>query len=994
MAQTFDEALQMFEAAERDVTAAAPPTTTAAQLPPSVTPETQAALGRATDAFKVTVPNSYVSPEGERMGIRPGVFLDISSGASKSTRFDIGKDENRLNQFKQLVAEFGPDNVDISEDDRFILRNQPSKGGGVEDVMVNPIGMDQGDIVEQLGQIGYLGGGGVGAWLGGLMSKNPIGRVITSSLGMAFGGLIGGSAQDAMVRFRRGGNIELGDIASHRLVQASIDAPVGILTAGVGKLGTKTVEGVLGIGQVGNASRLGGALGMKRSETQQAAKELADQTGVDYPLSPGEAAGPGTAAGRLFLRAEATASGRVGSASAIDRMLDQKQKAEDELLRVFFGFPRTMSDDELRVVMPDASEVGSQALRRLGKEADELTDATRVAQADVSATGTAEAQRMAGVNLSQRLDPTAVGSTVRGRVTGDFATQQQALGARYDSFFSRPELRARTVDGNSLARVAETVEKDLTPQALRTKEVPTGLVDEFDRPIMNEKEVVERINAFVNGSVKKSLDALKGLKGAKVGVNDLKMIRTGIDDSIAEGVAIPGVNVKQLRELRSEVTGVIGKSLDDIDPALRAEWSALNDDYAKGMARFDRKSIRDLLVKDGETGSVGSTEIAERIMGDNARAKDIYDAYKGFLGATSPEFKQLQRVVVEQSLYRSKGDTAPFIDGSRLRAGLRNLRPEIAEEILGTNQQELARIGEVLEASQGKNIDVAELRSLSRQHGGLTASKLKELIAAEDVRRGAYNNKLIKAAAEGTIDAERIRPSDFVRHASSMDPKDASKVMGVLSDRPDVVQGINRIAIDRIWAKAQAEASSSGHKLISPDMLKKVLDGANPERASVQRETWRVLAGSDAIKGLEQLVKTVAARGFNTSSFKGSLGGQGDVAHLMLKGEIGMLPEVAHRWLIAAAYSGPLKRATTNLIVSQDRGRFLNALIGSVPFVQETLEAFGPETGAALMGYYRGMVEPEQKKELFLQGKMRDGVDPKTLTEEEATRFLENSLAQ
>lgn len=961
-------------------------------LPSSVTPETQAALVKASDMLNVTVPRDYVSPEGERMGMRPGVSFNIHSGVDGGVRFDLGLDENEFNRFKYLVSRYGPENVFISQQGKFILRNQPTQDGtgGVEDVMVNAPGLDSGDLLEQLGQLGYQGGGVIGAVLGGLATKNPIGRVFTGALGMALGSGLGGGAQDAFVRARRGDPIELGDVAKDRAAQAVLDSVIGVGFAGAGKVATTALEGFIGAAQISNAGKASGLLGLKPSKTQAAANELRKETGVNYPLSPGEAAGPESAAGRLFLRAEATASGRVGSASSIDNMLSQQQKAEDELLRVFFGLDRTMTDAELRAATPAAEEVGESALRRLRTEAEAKTGAVRAEQENIALAGTQEAQLRAGVNLRSRLDPTAIGQQIQERAAGDFEKQRATFGARYDAFFDKPEVTARVVKGDALARAVEKVEDKLTPQALIEKEVKD--FDAYGNPVARSKEQLERLDAFVNGKVKSFIDTLKSLRGAKVSANDLKQIRTSIDDAIAEGVAIPGVNTKQLSELRKGLTGAIGDALEAVDPALKQEWTTLNTDYASSMARFDRNAIRELLIKEGEKGALGRTKIAERVIGNSPEAKDIYDSYKSFLGETSPEFTNLKQVISEHALYRSLGDTTPYIDGASLRNALKNnLRPEIAEDVLGANKQELARIGEVLEAAQGKTLDVNELNALVRSRTGWTASALRDLVQAEADRAAAYNNKLIRAAAEGTIDAESIRASDFVRYASQLDPKEAQRVMGVLASSPNLVQDINRLAIMRIWKKAQADASSSGHKLISPSLLNQVLEGTNPERAVDQRKTWRVLAGDEAINGLELLTQVVQSRAFKTSNFKGTLAGQGDVSRLLLKGEAGMLPEVAQRWLIAFAYSGPLKKATTNLIVSQDRGRFLNALIGSVPFAQELRHTFGADTAAGMMAYYHDVVDPLQRRELFIEGRLKEGVDPTTLSEEEFRKWVGNT---
>src|SRR5262245_16007770 len=96
-----------------------PPQKPVDQLPIAVDAETRKAMDAATQVLNLKVDRNYVSPEGEKMGIRPGVFLDISKGAGAGVRWKMGLDENQINQFKMLNERFGVGNVDLSDDGRF-----------------------------------------------------------------------------------------------------------------------------------------------------------------------------------------------------------------------------------------------------------------------------------------------------------------------------------------------------------------------------------------------------------------------------------------------------------------------------------------------------------------------------------------------------------------------------------------------------------------------------------------------------------------------------------------------------------------------------------------------------------------------------------------------------------------------------------------------------------------------------------------------------------
>lgn len=965
---------------ERLINSIAPNEPTA-QFP---TTDSPAAAGLAPEALNALADASQtigqlrddlVSEEGKRMGIRPGVFLDTDKGAPAGVRLRLGLDENQLNQFKLLNRLYGAGNVDLSDNGRFILRNQKTPSGGTEDVMVDPIGLEGGDVAQMASQAIPMTIGAIGARYGLKGAERfgfgPLGKVASGVTGMAIGQEGSGAIQDSIVRAIQGNEINVGEIAKHRAALAIMDEALGFAFAGGAKVASKGLEGILGLAQIPVGS----------TPTREAAKALREQTGVRMPLTPGQ-----ESESKLLLRMEAMTGERMGSAAALDRVRLAQRNAENELRRVFLGMPRTMTDDELMAALPKAEIVGQKALNRLGSEALRLEGDVANAANAVQRTGTLETQLRGGVNLATPLNVTDIGRAARNRVVSDFDDFTSSMSKRYEQFLARPEVQARTIDGGTLAAAVQQVEKRLTPQAAKQK--PTGLVTPSGAPIT--KTSVETLEAFVPSKVRGFIDELKGLKGAEVSVNDLKQIRTAIDNAIKEGIAIPGTDVAQLVSLKSTVDNQITTALQGMtDKSLLPTWKGLSSDYAKGMDRFNRVGVREMLVKEGERGAVGNAEIAESIVGNTPRALDNYNDLKAFFGAGSPEFAGMEAAARQRVLIGALNESTGFIDGPALRQRLRELRPEVAEQLFGTNQQELHRIGEALSKAQGK-LDTEELVRLGSSKS-LTARKIADLVSAEDARAVAFNNKLIRAASRGSLGAEKIQPSEFVRYATRMDPDEATKVMGVLSDDPDLIKEIRQIAIEDIWSRVQAGAV--GKERVSAKLLQEAL---NPSGKPAQERTYRVILGDDTVNQLESLIKATQTREFGATAYKtaGAIGAGMEVPRLFMRGEISALPEIASRFLLGFLYSGPLKRSVTNLLTSNDRARVLNAIIASTPFIESVQERFGSDGAFLVMNSLREMVEPMQEKALAIEGKVKGNFDPRTLSPEEFKRWLDNNARQ
>lgn len=940
---------------------------------PGLDTATRAAVLHANEMLNRGLDQNMLSDQTLEMGIRPRVAFDPTKGVSAGTRAKLSFDTDPVNQFKLLGRIYGLENVDQSRDGRFVIRNQINPNTGIkEDFHVNPIGFEGGDVAGMAADVLPMIGGALGARFGGKFGSRPATRFLGGLFGMAAGTELTAGGEELVDRligkFSYDQDIKPGSLAWERTKAAGADMMVGAFLAGGTKLTSK----------IGGAAL--GALGISTGESAsvKAARELASKTGVKFPLTPGEAA-----EAPLLMRLEAVAKPSFGTVGVMGEIEAGKKKAEDELRRVFLGLPRTMSDTDLAAALPKADITGQKVLGRLGAEDLRLQGEIAKAKTAVEVAGTTEAQIIANVDLKTPLASVPVGEALRNRANAEFKSTGAALGAEYDAFFSKPEVVKKAFLGNSLADAAKQTEEELTPSKLTAKIIPS--VDTYGNPTARTVIEQERIDAFVQGRVKNIIDGLKALRGSTVSPEDLKMIRRNIDDSIAEGIAIPGVDTKQLTTLRSNVTAAIEDSLRKAgggSNVLVNEWKDINSRFAARMDRFDKVGIRRMLIKEGEAGSVGNAALARSIGSGGPESLDRYTEFKNFLGANSSEFRDVQRLARENVLSGSLGDTSGYISGASLRSNLRNLDPEVASELFGTSKSELHRIGEALSVAQG-NLDVTELHKMAAS-GTLTAAAIPDLIAAEKARATAWGNKLIKAAAKGSdIGEEVIKPSEVVRNLTQMDPDAAQKILGILSDRPELLQDVRSLAVEDLWSQVQTQLKS--RQGATSALIEQALG------SETKRRTWKAILDNDVVENLERLSKIIKPSELSTRAFgsAGQMRATGEITQAEKGGMISVLSKAAERMLLGTLYTGPLKQMIVNVASHQDQGRLLNSVIASSPFVERVAERFGNDA-PGVMAALRSFVEPRQLREMQIKGQVKNGppLDLRTLSPEEFDNWL------
>lgn len=871
------------------------------------------------------------------MGLRQGVPMNMEDGVSAGERRDLGFDVNRFNQLKLLIQKHGND-VDLAPDgNNFILRNQVNPQTGLtEDVMVNPPGLEAGDISEMSAQILPMAAGALAARAGLRVPMGPIVKTIAGAAYAALGQRAAEGALQTTTRLWRGDPVNLPEITRERFKNAEEDFVLGLAMAGTGA----------GLRAVSPFSNISPAI----RKANQARSRLNEQLFSELPETPGLRTGS-----PFLLRGEATARRVPGSAGVFDAITAKEQAAVDELRRIGLGLPRQLTDEQLLATLPQADVVGQKALGRLGSEALKAEGAVESSRQALAKTGTTEAKYLLGAG-STPVETAVVGKDLISRVRSDWDTFKSYWGDRYDQFFDKPETVELDVPARSLSGMARTLRSSFTPLVKKEKEVATGLLDEFGIPLTARKTVIEGLDKFVQNRVLTSLDELASMGVGETSIRSLKQIRTNIDDAIAQNVAIPGTDTGQLKRIRSVLTDTISDALAAKDPALLKEWQELNKGWSQGMKRFDFNRIRDILIPSGQPGSPGETEVAERVLGKSAAANDAWTAYKNFFGSGSVEMKTLQQTVRSKIFEDSLDNARGYVNGQTLNHSLENLRPEIARDVFGQGvRQQLSEVADALATGQGK-LDAGEALQLASS-GTFTARALLELQSAETARASTYKNALIKAASKGALNTEAVQPSEFVRYMTNgklkLDSGDIRLVRSVIDQDPQLSQQITQLAVEDFFDQAGLAGLNRSRVTFSSQIDKTLGD---PE----QIRRWEALLGKKTVDNLKDLSESlrpgsVAAEAFTSA---GSMSGGSIVANIMA-GKFEGVPGIIRRRVVAGLYAFPPVRnmLANNLMSGPTTMRAINTLVTSEPFVTETLRRFGPEAGKTYMQDVRSFLD-------------------------------------
>jgi len=316
------------------------------------------------------------------------------------------------------------------------------------------------------------------------------------------------------------------------------------------------------------------------------------------------------------------------------------------------------------------------------------------------------------------------------------------------------------------------------------------------------------------------------------------------------------------------------------------------------------------------------------------------------------------------------GDTIDPISFMKNLGDLARESPGVANEVFGAKSEQLQTIAKAMAAGDsgelviskpwerrlaGVRLDPAQIQRAATA-GDLTASKLMALINAEKSAGEMYRNRILKAIGAGTLSGDSIKPSEFIRYFSTQgEPREVNQVLGMLRDRPDLVENIRRKTVQDIFDRAYPTAKAADNAAMirgEPRTLDaRKLQDALGDRT--QRERYQSILGADTYHLLEQISSLLAPRGAIDATFQsaGGIGAGMQLNSLFRGGVLKYADSFIHHWLTATVYTHPglAKLVVNQAIPDFNTARVTRALISSTPVVEALYKDFGMKKAQDVM---------------------------------------------
>lgn len=925
-----------------------------------------------------TMPSTAAAQASFGVGGKPATFeernyrglpIDTSEGAAGMTIVGAEWRDKPEQKVIYLEGVYGKGNVRLADDGTPLIKvvgkdNKPkevplsAKGLQFADVasfsayIPETIGailaMRSGRRLPFIGKTGEAAESGAGARLLGF------GRDVTAE---AVGQEAGGTAKDAGINLLDEGSADVGEIASERAGRIPTDMAVAAGMGTAGKLLGKVI------------TPTGGARSAMEAEMQQARQYFKDAYGIDFPLTAGEKTGSS-----IIKRTEATMQRLPGSSGAFADIRAEKTDRLRRIMNRIMGLPEEVSTAE-RAAMSSEEQIGAKAVAAIRQQIDPVQRAVEISKNQVAKEANEKimAELESATMADRQLYPEKVGESIRSKaieLRGQFQEESSKL---YQDAYALPGGSDRVLAVPSLPNAARKL-LDALPSRETITETPSPITGSRGETITKTTKGREVLKEFVPANVAGKLQALADLEGQKFSLQDLVAMRTDVANDIAQGEAIPGVQTHYLGKIRDTLTSTINEATDSLpDGNLKASWQKANQFYKENVGRFHEGPIARLFKDIESRGFVANEDIIRNI------GSTEYEAFKKFLGPTSPEFTKLKRGIVDQLV---QGATLP---GEELMSGKAFIKElsgfykknrAIADDIFGTTTPtsfihnvpqsrvvNLQRLGELLN-NEDALIDPVKFRDIAKS-GEPLGDAVARLAKDQEKLTKTYRSQIVKDIAEKRL-GDSFDSAEFVnRFYSQSSPEELKSVISQLQDNPLTLEDLRRKVVEKTLYDAQRAIKDTDPSGLGRGELFRPSGSKQMDKVfgnDLQRERLQIMLGNRTYNDLVNLSQLLRAGEVTEAAFAsaGGLSAGMQVANMLRGGVFSYAADWAKQKVAAMALTAPVFRQWLGNTKEEpfwgfgkykigmsrsDQVAMTRAFIASTPFVEAVDREFSSEQG-------------------------------------------------
>ena len=873
--------------------------------------------------------------------------------------------EAERNQF--LVEKYGKGNVAKSATGEMLVKQQNAETGVDE---WTPLSGEDKGFLYNAGRIASprsaaeVIGAGAGLFatkgLGGVTKAGKaaswLGKSAVSATGAeVFGGAaekMAGAKDNAEIIKRRAANIPLGMIMD------------GVFTSGIRLAST-----------VASPFHVGGDLTIDGNRAIEAANKVMESYGLPHRFKPtlGEATG-----NKEFLGIERFSEEMPGAQSVFTKIQDEQNEVVRALQKIAMGQdPRMRSVD-----VPNVELVGSDTIQAVVDSVKPFKDA--VSTARISArTAVGEEATQAAVATTTRPDP--VTSEHAGRILRESLLamrKQWKDGSGMDSFYTEPWATAMDVPVGGLSSRLKAIRDELA-SVVRTEKKQSPILGPTGTPISEDVTRKVLLKKWLPSGVMDRIDEIADNPNDLISLENLRKMRSDLDDDIVVGQALPGQGTRHLRQIRQAITDEMESVIEKRGgPEALSRWKGMNEAYRQNAEKFEQDGIVQLFKDKSQAGAyVPDGEIVTRVLNNPA----YYDAYESVFGQASEPMQYLRRSVADRVIQGSTGRLSDVVNATEFSKNLKALwdkNPKLAASTFGAKSKDLYRLSEAVAATEkDPYIDLSEVADLLSDGSRPTVAAIKGLVEKQRALDMELTNDLKKSIAGGPLPSVKPhRIVDRLLNDKNLTNREVEQVMEIIRKDENLARQVKTLAFMDIFMRAsKASRVSDNASILRGDLpllevteLRKQIGlegvGAVGRQRGIRLSS---IVGLDGMHQAQELTKLLAPREMKReiSATGGSMAVGSERGKLLstgIKDKFSYGISKAHAWILAGAINNKLLRAwaSNSILAPESTGRNLLYTVAMTtgPLASDTLQVWGPEKAQEYFATIKSEIDSVQRE--------------------------------
>jgi len=731
------------------------------------------------------------------------IELDIQTGADFLTRAKLGLTSDPEARQDILQSTFQGATIEQVEDGIIVRGLRDPETGAEKDLLVDERSPN---FVKDL------------ADLSGVALETAGAAILTS---LTSGSVTGGAAvlkgitksKAALQALRQGAAGVAGAVGAGAAGEAAVGGdPMGRVEEGKTDLLIEAGLQSLPLGLAIAVDTFGsGARGQIQRDLIDSVGRLKASTGIEIPLTIGEGTGR-----RAFQTAESLNSAVPGGSGKISQAKEASEDAIRSVQRFAFGAGE----------LPSSVAASTRATRALSRQLN-IEDVTL---------------------LNKRIDDITESShAVRGmidaatpRASGTVFTREAGLGTRrafqavHKAFQNESDKLYGMIRGqdvkfsskNVKARAA-AIKKELAKKEIpeETVETVSPIVDEFGKPFVSEETTPatqEVSRKLAPSGLMRLLDGVAELPD-DVPLNELRALRTQINDSVSDSEILKTVPSRRLRQVSQSITEAIDEGTANLPSGkLKADLDRANAFYRSNIPRFQEKGLENLLADPTQVKVEDAAFVRSLLQSPdqyNRVKRAITKDLTGLEGSPAIQSGQVAFDTLKRSMLAELTDNSVasggLIDVKKFADNISKLDREISTDLLGSDARNaLTQVRNSLSVSD--RIAPDRLADVLRDPK-VSANQLTQLVKETKRSNELYRNSIIKRLVRGSSDpSDVIKSDEFVeKFLEGSTAQEVKQVMDVLRKHSDLTEDIRRLTVMNLF---QRSAAKPGQKALVAQM--------------------------------------------------------------------------------------------------------------------------------------------------------------------------------